>query len=476
MLFFSNSSTAQKTESVTITSKTEDAKIYINNKLVGEGPEVNADIDINLDVHQVKIEKEGYKTEYAVLSKAKKKWLSSPSTLSVKTKVFNKSDKQKYIYIKNTDFVIDAGNYVYEYYNFNEYVGDKIMLNKIVGSKNLETENNYYRQRLNKILSNYGFIDSTKTLFKSKVNTAYINSTVSKITHKKVYCPNEEDSYSVFFTSTITIKWELLDFYGQVLFEKEIKTTSGKFSTNFYKNLDVKKEERKNAVALSMEDAIQTSFFKFLNNETALKYLELKEEKKELLVLPAPNTITNLQEAKQATVTIKNGKGSHGSGCFISNNGYVVTNFHVVADAELNKLKIITHDGNEYIASMLRNDFENDLALIKIELNNTHAFTIPNQKSYEIGQDVYAIGTPESIELGQSISKGIVSGVRKNDGIELIQSDVSVNAGNSGGALVNKSGQLVGIVNWKLAGFGVEGISFITPAHMIMNSLYIDYK
>jgi S1-C subfamily serine protease len=116
------------------------------------------------------------------------------------------------------------------------------------------------------------------------------------------------------------------------------------------------------------------------------------------------------------------------------------------------------------------------LALLKIDTQNAKAFTMPKTKNYKIGDDIFAIGTPKSLELGQSLSKGIISGLRSQNNISLIQTDASVNGGNSGGALVSKSGEFIGVVNAKLFGVGVEGLGFSIPAETVMQDLSIDYK
>ena len=89
---------------------------------------------------------------------------------------------------------------------------------------------------------------------------------------------------------------------------------------------------------------------------------------------------------------------------------------------------------------------------------------------------MFAIGTPEDISLGQSVTKGIVSGKRKFEDKIYIQTDVTINSGNSGGPLLNEKGQVVGMVTMKLVGDGVEGLGFCVPSNQIMEILNIKYK
>jgi len=88
-----------------------------------------------------------------------------------------------------------------------------------------------------------------------------------------------------------------------------------------------------------------------------------------------------------------------------------------------------------------------------------------------------AIGTPEKIEFGQSLSKGIISGIRKTNNLDFIQTTAKINIGNSGGALTSKkNGALIGIINTKLLGVGIEDLGFATPASKIKKGLNITFK
>ncbi|MBC7922918.1 MAG: trypsin-like peptidase domain-containing protein, partial [Ferruginibacter sp.] len=181
---------------------------------------------------------------------------------------------------------------------------------------------------------------------------------------------------------------------------------------------------------------------------------------------------TTVEEAMNATVTIKHKEG-HGSGCLMTKDGYVITNFHVVAG--MDNFQVLLQDGKSFSAKLVRKNEAADLALLKIDANLDFAYLVPSSKNYSIGQEVFAIGTPTSLDLGQTVSKGIISGIRKVEKSDMIQTDVSVNPGNSGGALINAKGELVGIVNSKIMGLGVEGIAFCIPAWEIARLLSVNY-
>jgi serine protease Do len=103
-------------------------------------------------------------------------------------------------------------------------------------------------------------------------------------------------------------------------------------------------------------------------------------------------------------------------------------------------------------------------------------FAIDLSEGIPVGDEVYAIGTPFDVELGATLTKGIISGRRKDGNRTLIQSDVSISPGNSGGALVDAQGTLIGIVNQKIFGMGVEGIGFAIPAHYLEDALGLKWS
>jgi len=186
--------------------------------------------------------------------------------------------------------------------------------------------------------------------------------------------------------------------------------------------------------------------------------------------------VANLQEAVKAVVTVKVEDG-HGSGCIISSDGYLITNYHVIAEDTSDEVKIITSDGDSLKAKYIRSNTLYDLALFKIEKPGTYKFFSPNlSPDVNVGTEVYAIGTPTDIELGQTMTKGIISSKRKVGDRVLIQTDVSINPGNSGGGLVDSQGVLLGIVNASMIRYGVQGIGFAIPAHYIQDALKIKFQ
>ena len=150
----------------------------------------------------------------------------------------------------------------------------------------------------------------------------------------------------------------------------------------------------------------------------------------------------------------------------MSPDGYIVTNNHVVEDAEQIKVKLA--DGNEYDAKVVGRDPKTDLALIKIDgAKNLHALKLGNSEDLKVGSWVVAVGSPFGLE--QTVTQGIVSGKGRVIGSgpydDFIQTDASINPGNSGGPLINMQGEVIG-VNTAIYPSG-QGIGFAIPINMV---------
>ena len=173
-----------------------------------------------------------------------------------------------------------------------------------------------------------------------------------------------------------------------------------------------------------------------------------------------------------------------GSGVIISEDGYIITNNHVVNSSsdsyyyklsEAKDIKVHLYgddDDSFYDAEIIGRDAETDLAVIKIEAEGLPAIEIGDSSNLRVGEFVMAIGNPLGLE--SSVSAGIVSAVNReiDDGeynFTTIQTDAAINSGNSGGALVNSKGELIGINFLKASSSGVEGIGFAIPISSAMD-------
>ena len=157
-----------------------------------------------------------------------------------------------------------------------------------------------------------------------------------------------------------------------------------------------------------------------------------------------------------------------GSGFFITKDGYILTNYHVIEGAST--VKVTAYDGTTYDAAVIGGDEDYDIAVIKVEGTNFQPVVIGKSGSVQIGETVAAVGNPLG-ELTFSMSQGIVSCVNRAINVDgkpfnMIQVDCSINPGNSGGPLFNSYGEVIGIVSAKYSSYSnttVEGIGFAIP-------------
>ena len=154
-----------------------------------------------------------------------------------------------------------------------------------------------------------------------------------------------------------------------------------------------------------------------------------------------------------------------GSGVIISEDGYIVTNNHVIQDARA--ITVALHDGTTYEAQLIATDSKMDIGVIKIEASGLTPAILGDSDSLSVGEPVVAVGNPLG-QLGGTVTDGIVSALDReiilnNERRNLLQTNAAINPGNSGGGLFNADGELVGIVVAKSSGEDVEGLGFAIP-------------
>jgi serine protease Do len=160
-----------------------------------------------------------------------------------------------------------------------------------------------------------------------------------------------------------------------------------------------------------------------------------------------------------------------GTGVIISEDGYIVTNEHVVANAK--SLTVSLADGRSFPATVVGAEKSTDLAVIKIDATGLPKATFGDSDNLKIGQLAVAIGNPLGMEFSRTVTAGIISGVDRilnisqDSAIRLIQTDAVINPGNSGGPLVNAKGEVIGLNSMKLASSQVEGMGFAIPSNQV---------
>lgn len=200
------------------------------------------------------------------------------------------------------------------------------------------------------------------------------------------------------------------------------------------------------------------------------------------------NTVKSVEDAVESIVGISKLKQSGssifvnnaeqklglGSGVIITDNGYILTNHHVAGN-KYSSCYVTLDDGKTYDGNVVWADSNIDLAIVKINKGNLKYLELGNSDSLRLAEDVYAIGNPIGLEFQKTVTKGIVSALDRTIKIEdasqnvymedLIQTDATINEGNSGGALINSIGELVGINSVKIS--NAEGIGFAVPINVV---------
>lgn len=170
-----------------------------------------------------------------------------------------------------------------------------------------------------------------------------------------------------------------------------------------------------------------------------------------------------------------------GTGVVITENGYIVTNAHVIYDSEYNSglskdITVVLNGEDRYEAEVICYDRDCDLAVLKIDETGLTAAEFGDSDNLKLGEAVTAIGNPLGFDLMNTVTRGIVSGMNRqitiNDkAMNLIQTDAAINSGNSGGPLINKYGQVIGINSSKMSASysqtSIEGIGFAIPSNEV---------
>ena len=163
-----------------------------------------------------------------------------------------------------------------------------------------------------------------------------------------------------------------------------------------------------------------------------------------------------------------------GTGIIVDSNGYILTNSHVVSDGDATKVSVLFSDGSDIDGKVIWYDSQMDLAMVKVDKTGLTAADLGNSDDVAVGDISIAIGNPLGLDLQKSVTQGIISGLDRTISTSqstnmtgLIQTDASINSGNSGGPLLNEKGQVIGI-NTAKASQG-EGLGFAIPINTAKN-------
>lgn len=162
-----------------------------------------------------------------------------------------------------------------------------------------------------------------------------------------------------------------------------------------------------------------------------------------------------------------------GSGVILTSDGYIITCYHVIENAT--KIIVRLNNGTEYQAEIIGQDVDNDIAILRIEANDLLPVVLGDSSKMVVGDTVVVVGNPLG-ELGGTVTSGILSALDRaitigDTKMNLLQTNAAVNPGNSGGALFNAYGELIGVVNAKSSGNSIEGLGFAIPINTIKEQI-----
>lgn len=343
---------------------------------------------------------------------------------------------------------------------------------------------------------------------KPKTADILIAGRVEAFTLKRATGVNGYYSSSSGYTSDITINWQFYDRHKkEIILKESISSTyffeSSLITDEFYnsviENFYVLFGQGKGLKStLGSYKAVRVDFSssneevssdsKEIGDTSAIKEIAPKNELfEDQMLFEEEISIPYVQLEKMdvfadlvalstnASVTVIIDDRGHGSGVVVSSNGYIVTNHHVIDDAKY--IDVQFANGIILPGDIITSSEKYDLALVKVRAGGLTALPITSDpEKVRQGDEVFVVGAPGFKELGQSVSKGIISGKRSNEGVKILQTDTKISPGNSGSPLINMNGEIVGIINSKFIDEGVEGLGFAIDARYLYNVLGLKYE
>ena len=254
-----------------------------------------------------------------------------------------------------------------------------------------------------------------------------------------------------------------------MIFLTGLVTVMGLMNIRMFRQLTAAQEETAPAISFDQDETEDAG--------DLLTPIELEESPTSPPNVPEAEGLS-LQEiyrqciASVVSITSSSGSGtSTGTGVILSEDGYIVTNYHVIENGT--RITVLLHDDREFSAWIVGSAPATDLAVLKIEADDLTGATFGDSDVLQVGDSVAAIGDPLGIEYRGTMTNGIISAINRNMSIDgrlmnLIQTNAALNSGNSGGPLINSCGQVIGINTVKIGAFtdkaGVEGIGFAIPS------------
>ncbi|MFN8777280.1 MAG: S1C family serine protease [Flavobacteriales bacterium] len=315
--------------------------------------------------------------------------------------------------------------------------------------------------RVDNILSELGYQASSPSLFAEYEKHLLLDARmkefviheVSGICHRRV----------------LEMDWIVRDIFGRELYTHSVTGESQVFSNTGEGYSDSFEDAMYHAIIILTDDP----GFQELQQQLAGVQQRVFDQLDRIDLPGGGNkTISRKEEIVKSQVTLIN-KNAHASGCVISPEGHILCTYRIVGQKE--KINVQFSNGRIHPAQVLRADPYTNTVLLKADTSGT-AFLRPlADRSHQIGDEVFSVGTPVSRKLSQSLTTGIISAERTENGVVFLQTDVKISRGANGSPLINQKGELIGLVNEKYTGHGIEGLSFAVSSADILQRLKIQY-
>lgn len=336
----------------------------------------------------------------------------------------------------------------------------------------------YLKQFINAFQSsNYPVVTPTTELFdvgQSEQGDLLVGAMITDIAVNICNKANGRQGQKTDVESYLKIKWQVYDpLNREIVYET---TTEGSDQGTFDRKraVEVKQTDVRSFRNATINLLAQPEFIKVLiKNESLAKVRNAAPESLKLSYGEGTgNFIAQVDKLKAGTVTVRSARG-HGSGLVVSEDGYVVTNAHVIGKSS--EVLVFVND-NKYRATVVKEDSVRDVALLKVDSNEVLTYLALSRGKSGTGESVYIIGTPLDENLSHTVTRGILSAERMIEGQKYYQTDASINPGNSGGPAFNDHGEVIGI---SVAGmFAKDGgslnINFLIPISEVVASLGVE--
>ena len=372
-----------------------------------------------------------------------------------------RSEEHPLVDIHTLDLAIDSGNYAWTYYeDYDAYLeGQDNYLSQDEDEIKLIDSNLDAAPR--QLLIDHGFLPESRSLFED-------------IAPSKLSCAVEhvmEHRAGGLLLYEISTAWAIHNDYAMATDTVRMTTSSNwsGFVVGEGLRRDLLNEGIKDALVTVLEGGTTLNLEAEANRDVEAEW---KASWDTLHIAAAFGGERRISETLDAVVTITSEDG-HGSGCILSSDGWIITNHHVVEDTSA-RYEAHLADRSRLPATVIRWDPVVDVALLKVD--TTGLQTLPLRRTedrIDIGDPVYAVGTPYNQGLDATVTRGIISSRRGKGVKQRLQTDVPISPGNSGGALLDNEGRWVGVVNAKLVAMEVDGIGFAIPVEILPRALRI---